>query len=88
MGCPFDASTGSATAGSGDAILPSTGSGTAWEGAQGPRRGIAGAEHVEAQGPRRGRDLSDGQKKETRGVEPQVSDDYYCSAGLSVSIGQ
>ena len=63
MGCPFDASTGSATAGSGDAVLPSTSSGTAWEGAQGPRRGIAGAEHVEAQGARKGRDLLDGQKK-------------------------
>ena len=27
-------------------------------------------------------------KKEARGVEPRASDDYYCSAGLSVSIGQ
>ena len=37
----------------------------------------------------RGRDLLDGhKKKEARGVEPRASDDYYCSAGLSVSIGQ
>ena len=49
------------------------GSGTAGEGEQGPRRGW---------------DLLDGHKKETRGVEPRVSDHYYCSAGLSVSIGQ
>ena len=44
----------------------------------------------QAQGPQAlgGWDLLDGHKKETRGVEPRVSDHYYCSAGLSVSIGQ
>ena len=39
MGCPFDASTGSATAGSGDAVLPSTSSGTAGEGGSGTAEG-------------------------------------------------
>ena len=78
VGCPFDRLRDRG----------GRGAGTAWEGAQGPRRGIAGAEHVEAQGARKGRDLLDGHKKEARGVEPRASDDYYCSAGLSVSIGQ
>ena len=67
MGCPFDASTGSATAGSGDAVLPSwtsQASRARARQAQGPRRGLRDR-GKEAQGPQAlgGWDLSDGQKK-------------------------